>query len=82
VTLRRERLRSDPHRAAEACSACATFEEVSGLSLGTVMVSSDKSPAPLAMRTPTFHCTDIEGSTAMLRARGETYTAVLTARHG
>jgi predicted ATPase/class 3 adenylate cyclase len=41
----------------------------------------DESLRPLATQTFTFLFTDIEGSTAMLRRLGETYTEVLTAHH-
>jgi predicted ATPase/class 3 adenylate cyclase len=41
-----------------------------------------KALRPLATQTLTFLFTDIEGSTAMLRRLGDTYTEVLTAHHG
>ena len=45
------------------------------------VATQDESLRPLATQTLTFLFTDIEGSTAMLRRLGETYTEVLTAHH-
>ncbi len=67
--------------AAEIRYFCDAFEEVGDLPLGTISINSDESLRPLATQTLTFLFTDIEGSTAMLRRLGETYTEVLTAHH-